>query len=311
MTKALKPIGLKPAASHAPRHLRSTEDVITLQRFMMHALVRPLAPDERLQDTWIDGRPMEVVASEFIKPNDRLTSLERLEIYGRTYWFRLTENFTRDCPGLRAFLGEERFNRVCTAYLSRYPSRSFTLRNLCQRLVKFLTETPELTAPDTALALEIARFEWAQTVAFDGPSLPKPTGEELRAIAPSRLKLRLQPFVTLLHLSHAVDNYVIAVAKRDALRGDASNAAVEAAPSSAPKKVRPPKKGEIWVAVHRQDNRLYYKRLEPEAFRVLQALEAGRTVPAALAKAGPSITAAKVQAWFSTWMALGWFALRK
>ena len=311
MTRPLKPAGLKPALSHAPRQLRSTDDVIALQRFMMHALVRPLAPDERLQDSWIDGRPMEAVAAEFIKPNDRLSSLERLEIYGRTYWFRLTENFTRDCPGLRAFLGEERFGRLCTAYLSRYPSRSFTLRNLCQRLVRFLTENPEFTAPHTALAIEIARFEWAQTVAFDGPARPAPTAKQLQAIPPSRLKLRLQPFVTLLHLTHAVDNFVIAVAKRDALRGDASNASVEAAPAAPLRKVRPPKKGEIWVAVHRQDNRLYYKRLEPEAFRVLEALQAGRTVPAALGKAGKSVTASQVQRWVATWMALGWFTLRK
>ena len=34
---------------------------------------------------------MRAAASEFIKPNDRLSSFERLEIYNRQYWFRLLD----------------------------------------------------------------------------------------------------------------------------------------------------------------------------------------------------------------------------
>ena len=45
---------------------------------------------------------MAEVAAEFIKPNDRLTSFERLEIYNRMYWFRLIDCVRDDCPGLRA-----------------------------------------------------------------------------------------------------------------------------------------------------------------------------------------------------------------
>lgn len=310
MSKAASPYGLKPAKPHAPRRLATTKDVVDLQRFMTHALVRPLTADDRLPESWTDGRSMALVAAEFIKPNDRLTAVERLEIYSRMYWFRLTENFARDCPGLQALLGDAAFNALGQAYLARYPSRSFTLRNLCERLPAFLRENPRLTAPHTALAIQVADFEWAQTVAFDSASLPVLPAKAIQQTPPARLKLRLQPFVTLLALTHAVDNFVIAVAKREAMRGDASNAAVEQT-AVRHRRVRAPKVEKCWVAVHRQDNRLYYKRLEPEAFAVLRAIEAGQPLTRALAAAGPKVTPARVQRWFATWMTLGWLVLRK
>ena len=49
--------------------------------------MRSLTPRWRMQPA---SRP---VADTFIKPNDRLTSFERLEIYNRQYWFRLIDCF--------------------------------------------------------------------------------------------------------------------------------------------------------------------------------------------------------------------------
>ncbi len=311
MKKAAVPFGLKPAKRHAPKKLRTTQDVVDLQRFMMHAMVRPLTSDDRLQETWSDGRSMALVASEFIKPNDRLTSVERLEIYSRMYWFRLIENFARDCPGLQAYLGDTVFNAVGQAYLAKYPSRSFTLRNLCERLPKFLAENPELTAPRTELAIMLARFEWAQTTAFDSLAKPVLTPRDIAKTPPTRLKLALQPFVTLLHSTHAIDNFAIAVAKREALRGEASNASIEDPVAMKPRKVRSPKAEEVWLAVHRQDNQLYYKRLHPAAFAILTAIEAGKPLTRAIAAGGARVTPKMVQTWFASWMGLGWLTLRK
>ena len=73
---------------------------------------------------------MRAVTSQIIKPNDRLTSFERLEIYNRQYWFRLMAGFAEDFPGLHAVLGGRRFDAMAKAYLIDCPSQSFTLRNL-------------------------------------------------------------------------------------------------------------------------------------------------------------------------------------
>jgi hypothetical protein len=59
------------------------------------ALFRPLTPQWRMQKHWTDGSRMHDVAAEFIKPNDRLSFFERLEIYNRQYWFRVKRVFEK------------------------------------------------------------------------------------------------------------------------------------------------------------------------------------------------------------------------
>ena len=94
------------------REVRSRADLLDLQRTMANAIFRPLTPAWRMQNRLPDGKDMGAVAAEFIKPNDRLSSFERLEIYNRQYWFRLLDCLYEDYPGLLAVLGEKRFLRV-------------------------------------------------------------------------------------------------------------------------------------------------------------------------------------------------------
>lgn len=54
--------------------------LLELQRTMAGAVVQPLTASERMRQTAPDGRSMRACAARFIKPNDRLTSFERLEI---------------------------------------------------------------------------------------------------------------------------------------------------------------------------------------------------------------------------------------
>ena len=68
---------------------------------------------------------MRKEAAAFIRPNDRLTSFERLEIYNRQYWWRVLASLGEDFPGLRAVLGERRFDAMSKAYLSDCPSQVF------------------------------------------------------------------------------------------------------------------------------------------------------------------------------------------
>jgi len=300
--------------------VNSRSQLKKLQTLMASTLFRPLTARDRMQPRWIDGRSMRAVAAQFIRPNDRLSSFERLEIYNRVYWFRILDCLYDDYPGLRAIVGERRFMKLATAYLAKYPSASFTLRNLGQRLERFLREEPHWIAPHHELALDMARFEWAQVVAFDDAAEPVITTDDILETPPAKLRLGLQPYLSLLELSYAVDKFFLAVQKRDAdvLRNEASNT-FEAMPSSSRKgkTVRLPKREDLHVAVHRYDNMLYYKRLEPEAFAILRALQRGLTVEnacsAAISKSSRTRTEwpAQIKEWFNDWSSLGWFCQRK
>lgn len=302
---------MKRPPKHAPERIASTKDLRSFQRMMATAVIRPLDADGRLQSKWVDGRPMDKVAAEFIKPNDRLTSFERLQLYNQMYWYRLFDAIRDDCPVLLATLGEEAFGRLAEAYLTQCPSRSFTLRDLCSRLPAFLRAHPRLAAPHSALALEISLFEWAQTVAFDGESRPVLSTETLAHTPPSRLRLGLQPYVTLLDLRYPVDTYALSVKRRDAMRSEASNTPdSKVVRKRALRRARLPRPSRTFVAVHRLNNQLFYKRLEPAAFRILGSLRDGATLSRAITAAGPKVKPGEIQAWFAAWMGLGWFCSR-
>jgi hypothetical protein len=277
---------------------------------------RPLTDQDGMQSTWTDGTAMSEIANSFIKPNDRLTSFERLEIYNRVYWFRVLDCLYDDYPGLRAMLGNDKFMRLITAYLEKYPSSSFTLRNLGSRLEKFIQEEPHWVAPRLSIAIDMTRFEWAQVVAFDGPAKPVITKDDILDASPKKLRVGLQPYLSLLELNHPVDKFFLAVKKDEAavLRSEASNT-VEAGPDlrRQRKQVKMPRHQRFHLAVHRHNNALYYKRLEPEAFTILMALDRGLTVEKACTLAIARSTRSKVnwpdqlRDWFNDWSSLGWF----
>ncbi|HVU16833.1 MAG TPA: DNA-binding domain-containing protein [Candidatus Didemnitutus sp.] len=308
----------KTARRFAPEAVRSTRDLADLQRAMWALISRPLASNSRMPRQWRDGRPTAALAAQIARPNDRLTSVERLEIYSRMYWFRILDSLYDDCPGLRAVIGDRRFLKMAEAYFTRYPSRSFTMRNLPSRLARFLREEPAWTKANTDLCIDVARFEWARIEVFDSAALPVFTSDDLLDANPGKLKLNLQPYLRLLKLDYPVDDFLVAVRQRSELsRGEASNTNVSGPKTRASsRKLKLPRREPTFVAVHRLQGTLYFKRLEPAAYRILRAIQRGRPLADALAAGIPRAKnpredwAGKVQAWFRNWMELGWFCRR-
>ena len=302
----------------APEHVNSTAELAALQRAMWTLISRPLTAASRMPRRWKDGRPTAQIAAQIAKPNDRLTSFERLEIYSRMYWFRVLDSLYEDCPGLRAALGQLRFMKLIEAYLVKYPSRSFTLRNLPSRLARFIREEPQWTQPHAALCHDLARFEWARIEVFDSAALPVFTVNDLLDADPARLKLNLQPYLQLLQLDYPVDEFILAVKQRDELsRSEASNTSIASVAKKTNSRQLPwPQPEPTQVAVHRIAGTIYFKRLDPAAYRILRAIRTGKTLEQALAAGIPAAKnsredwAAKIQGWFRTWMELGWFCQR-
>jgi len=282
---------------------------------MAAALFRRLAPGDRMQSGWVDGRPMRKVAAEWIKPNDRLTSFERLQIYNRCYWYRILDCLLDDFPGLQAILGARKFQKLSTAYLEQNPSISFTLRDLGSRLEAFIRAEPQYVAPHFELAVDMARFEWAQVVAFDGTAERAIEVDELLGSDPATLRLGLQPYLTLLDLKYPVDQFALAVKTQDAdaLSTQTSNTS-EAAPKVRRRRtVRLPRAEAVQVAVHRHQNMLFFKRLTPAHYALLHALRNGATLEEACGMAldaspgSPEEFSASVRDWFETGATLKWF----
>ena len=286
--------------------------LLNLQRRMARAVMTPLTPSEHMRGVAPGGRSMRAVAAEFIKPNDRLTSFERLEIYNRQYWFRVLSSFAEDFPGLRAVLGDRRFDAVAKAYIAACPSRSFTLRNLGSRLESWLRKHPSWAGPRQELAIDMVRLEWADIETFDGKAEPALAPEDLAGATPAKLRLQLQPYIQLLDLRFPVDDLLLAV-RDDEDTDFASNAFNERRKRRKVSAVARLKPSRIFLAVHRLDDSVYFRRLDREEFVILKELRAAKTLHRAIESAlGKSAIpaddrAATVQNWFQAWAALGWF----
>jgi hypothetical protein len=284
-----------------------------IQRAFATGITRPLTAGHHMQPKWIDGESTRQAVATFIKPNDRLSSFDRLEIYNRQYWFRLLDCLHEDFSGLRTAIGDKRFHALSMAYLTKYPSNSYTLRDLGNRLEKFLVRQPHWLAPHHKLARDLVRLEWAHIVAFDGEALPP---LEIDALLdggdPAKLRLAFQPYLTFLACDYPVDDFILAVRRRQEPQGEASNAVTERAPRKTAKKVKLPKPEKIFLAVHRSENSVWYKRLEPEAYLICAALQKGRPLQTACERAFRRRKAdenfgATLQNWFAQWAAFGWF----
>jgi hypothetical protein len=287
--------------------------LVALQRAVARAVMQPLTPSERMRRTAPGGGRMSAYAARYIKPNDRLTSFERLEIYNRQYWFRVLDSMAEDFPGLRAILGQRQFEDMCRAYLTECPSRSFTLRDLGARLEVWLQRNPKWIRGKQTLALDMVRLEWADIRAFDGAAEPALCLEDLSGISVSGARLQLQPYVQLLQLHYRVDDLAIQLRENHERADFASNALMENRKSVRVGPVAALEPKQIFVVVHRIDFSVYFRRIEREEFALLSALRSGKTIERAIELAFQRSSIPEfdrggyVQHCFQTWATLGWF----
>ena len=286
-------------------------NLLELQRRMSEDVRRPLAADFAMRRETEDGRSMTKLAEDYVKPNDRLTSFERLEIYNRQYWFRVIGAVSEDFPALAAVLGSKRFDSLVLAYLKENPSTSFTLRDLGARLPHWLEDHPEFAPTRHALMLDVARLEWAYVEAFDRRADAPLVQEDFSDLG-ANSKLSLQPHLQLLDLRYPVDELVLAVHKENPPSDIMSNAVSERKQKSRNGLPRM-RRSTIYLAVHRFDDSVYYRRIEREAFLLLSALQQQNTLGESLelafadSKLSPEEQARKIQECFAHAAELGWF----
>jgi hypothetical protein len=281
-----------------------------IQREMAAAVMRPLTHDEAMRPTAPDGRAMADVAASFIAPNSRLSAFERLEIYNRQYWFRVLGALAEDYPALRAVVGSRRFEALSIAYLTENPSRSFTLRNLGSKLPGWLATHPGQAGRRHRLAVDVARIEWAFVEAFDSAELT-PLAQDQVASLTGESRLALQPHLQLVALSYPADDLVIELHRREKRQTSEAGIRDEDDSSAAVAVPRMPLRP-TWLAAHRLDLSVYYRRIAREEFQTLSALRSGVALGEAI-QAGFSGSripehrrAQRVQQWFSNWAELGW-----
>jgi hypothetical protein len=184
------------------------------------------------------------------------------------------------------------------------------LRNLGSSLVDWLTKNPRYTEPNTESAIAMATLEWVHIEAFDNGQHPPLTADQI-ALLNDDSRLALQPYVRLIDAPYAVDDALIAIKDTSHAAGTQASNAVSIHLIRRTRS-RKPRREQIYLAVHRHDDTVYYKRLAREDYILLRAFERGATLSEAIDAAftDSAITEpdrpAYIQSVFHYLMQMGW-----
>jgi hypothetical protein len=111
------------------------------------------------------GEPLARALEQTVRGDDRLSAVERLDIYANMYFYRLLDVLKDDYPAVLAVAGDAAFHNLVTDYLLvHFPSHP-SLRFAGEHLPAFVA-THALAARYPFLA-DLACLEWAMVEAFD------------------------------------------------------------------------------------------------------------------------------------------------
>lgn len=265
-----------------------------VQRWLQDVIVHPGAPQDALAAAQAEHKVPLPQLGELILPSPTLTPAERVGIYHGMYLLRMTEALAADYPALQHFLGEAAFTDLITAYVQKYPSRSYSLNPLSNHLPRFIADAP--TLPRAAFCHDLARLELTISQVFDAEQTPALSPARIAAVAAEDWERAcLSPVAAhqLLELRYNANAYLQSV--RDAS-------------PTAPR----PRRKDSFVLVYRRDYRVYRLELTRPARDLVTALFAGIPLGEAVARAcqhgdrPPSQN--QLFRWFRDWVASGIFS---
>lgn len=267
----------------------------TLQQWMQSVIEHPGSNDE----AWKSERAQKELPFEDayagVLPSKTLSPVERIAIYRRMFFLRMTESMAIDYPGVRHFLGEEVFDRlVVEEYVQKYPSHSYTLNHLGRSFPEFIQES---TLKEKAFLYDLARLELAVTNVMEAEESPALAAEEVTALSPdqwSTARLATVAALELLSFRYNVCDYLNAVNNE----------------SATPSIIR----GEFYGIVYRNQFRTYWDQLSNQQHLLLSSLSSGATLGDAvnqLAERFPdSVEELRTDLfhWFNEWINAGYFS---
>lgn len=239
-------------------------------------------------------QPDAVAAAERIATgNARLSPVEQVDIYREQFWLRHVDVLRDDFASLEYVLGDEAFERLARSYLLACPSTSFTLRDLGEHMVRFLSTTTPWS--DDPFLAELARVEWAFVDAFDGPDAPPFDPASIAGVSEDAwpgARLVLHPALQRVALAYPAHDYRIAARKKEE-------------PSR-------PEPRRSHIVVYRGPELLHCLEIDDDASAMLDELAKGTPLGEACERAaaasGTDLESfqGKLAGWFSEWTSLGW-----
>lgn len=261
-------------------------DLATTQAWFLEVITRPGSVEAGLRAA---GRRHGVAAPAVVTHGPTLDLVDRMRIYHHAYRARLQACLADDYPGVRAAMGEEAFPRLADRVITTTPSRGPNLNRYGRVLLDHLRGPGRLR--HRAFLTELATLEWALVEAVHAAPPAQLDRARLAGLGPeawAAARFQPSPALQVLDFHFPVNRWL------QRFR--------EGAISPIPRR-RP-----TATAVYRQGYRVWRMDLTPLTRGLLQRLCAGVPLGEALAPVEGQAGADQVMAWFSAWVAGGFFA---
>ena len=273
--------------------------------------MRPLTPDKNMRShraRWaIDGRGCRVLH----RAQSRLTPFERLEIYNRQYWYRVLGALAEDFPACAPSSGAVGLRRSASLISLSIPAGRYAAQPRL-KLPAWLAAHPEHTGRRHRLAVDVAKMEWAFVEAFDcGGARSADAAADCGTLEG---EIRGSACSPICSSSRSITPPTIWFSSCTAARNDRPVKPEWHTRTNPARKLRLPKlrPRPTWLAVHRVDLSVYYRRIGREEFQTLVALRSGSPLGEALdagfvgSRIPEHKRAEHVQEWFGNWAEFGW-----
>jgi putative DNA-binding protein len=191
---------------------------------------------------------------------DAFTAAERLRIYRNTCRSTLIETLRMSYPAVERIVGQAFFDAAAERYVAAHPARSGYLNDYGDGFAAFLAAFEP--ARELAYLPDVARFEWALSVAANAPDAPVLEPGVLLAVPTENhagLRFQPHPSVSCLQLAYPADEIADAVLAGD----EAAMGEIDLA------------SGGVSIVVHRGPDGLATERLSARAYDFVSRLCAG------------------------------------
>jgi hypothetical protein len=176
------------------------------QEILWRLITAPEGVAQGLADLPDRERVLPGGLESLVRGDERLSAIERLDIYANMYFFRILDCLKEDFPALRAVLGGDRFHNLVTGYLLAHPPSHPSVRFLGRHLASYLADHEYVR--ERADLSDLAKLEWAILAAFDAADGESLAPERLHQVAAEQwadARFRLTRSLQILDIGFTVD----------------------------------------------------------------------------------------------------------
>jgi hypothetical protein len=225
-------------------------DLRELQTLLYQRITDPDGTNERVGDE--RGRVLEAL----VQADERLSAVERVDIYANAYFYRLLDCLGEDFPTTLTVVGADNFAALVREYLLGYPPAEPSILYVGVYLADFLNDHP--FAERWPFIAELVRLERAVLDVFHAADAPALSLEALRAVPSEEwpaLRLRTHPAVEIVPSEWRITDVLHTVEQGQELSD--------------------PEHEEASTLVWRQNALVHYRSLEPVERDVLATVSEG------------------------------------